>query len=77
MSYTYIQQRNEQFLNEKQLAEMLNIQSETLRNWRWEGKGPIFIKIGRNVRYRMSDVLNYINGNVRTSTTDTGEFCDA
>jgi predicted DNA-binding transcriptional regulator AlpA len=69
--------RNEQFLNDKQLAEMLNMKPETLKNWRWEGKGPIFIKIGRNVRYRMSDVLNYINGNVRTSTTDTGEFCDA
>jgi len=63
----------EQFLNEKELAELLNIKSETLRNWRWDGRGPIFIKIGSNVRYRMSDIEEYINGRIRKSTSDTGE----
>lgn len=62
-----------QFLNEKELAELLNMKSETLRNWRYEGKGPVFIKIGRNVRYCMSDVLDYLNPRRRESTQDIGE----
>jgi predicted DNA-binding transcriptional regulator AlpA len=62
----------EKFLSERELAQLLNIKSETLRNWRWDGKGPIYIKIGTNVRYRMSDINDFINKRVRTSTSDTG-----
>lgn len=63
----------ERFLSERELAQLLNIKSETLRNWRWDRKGPIYIKIGTNVRYRMSDINDFINKRVRTSTSDTGE----
>lgn len=64
---------NEQFLNEKELAKILNIKPETLRNWRWDGKGPIYIKLGSNVRYRMSDVQDFLDGRIRRSTSDMGE----
>lgn len=64
---------NEQFLNEKELAKILNIKPETLRNWRWDGKGPIYIKLGSNVRYRMSDVQDFLDGRIRKSTSDMGE----
>lgn len=68
---------DEKFLNEKELANILNIKPETLRNWRWDGKGPIYIKIGSNVRYRMSDVQDFLNGRIRRSTSDMGESCHA
>lgn len=47
---------SEPLLTEREAAEYLNIPSETLRYYRWQGTGPRFIKIGRYVRYRPSDV---------------------
>jgi predicted DNA-binding transcriptional regulator AlpA len=39
---------------------------------RLHGDGPRFVKLGRSVRYRAADVLEWINENIRTSTADTG-----
>lgn len=36
---------------------------------RWEGGGPKFLKIGRLVRYRKSDVLAWINQRPTVSST--------
>lgn len=36
---------------------------------RFEGKGLPFVKIGRLVRYRKQDVLDFINGHTFSSTT--------
>jgi hypothetical protein len=43
---------------------------QTLRNWRHLSRGPAYSKMGRSVRYRVSDLINYaetrkvkINGN--------------
>jgi hypothetical protein len=44
----------------------------TLQRWRGEGNGPAYLKIGKSVRYRHSDLTNYVNSCVRTSTTDQG-----
>lgn len=41
-------------------AEMLALSSGTLENWRVHGEGPPFIKIGRAVRYRLSDLDAWI-----------------
>jgi predicted DNA-binding transcriptional regulator AlpA len=43
------------------LAAFLSLSHITLTNWRSEGCSPIpYIKIGRLVRYKYSDVLIYI-----------------
>ena len=34
---------------------------ETLRNWRYQGKGVRFIKIGNLVKYPLSEVIKYEN----------------
>jgi hypothetical protein len=31
----------------------------TLENWRHQGKGPTWLKIGGQARYRLADVLAY------------------
>ncbi|MHB1799618.1 MAG: helix-turn-helix transcriptional regulator [Vulcanimicrobiaceae bacterium] len=42
---------------------MLGASVQTMRNWRWRGKGPRFLKIGaRMVRYQRSDLLAFIEG---------------
>jgi len=60
------------FLTENSLAELIGIKAPTLRKWRWEGKGPKFIKMGHRVMYAMDDVTSYINAQRRNSTSDMG-----
>lgn len=62
----------ETLLNVKQTAEKLCVSEMTLRKWRWEGKGPKFVKMGRKVVYRESDLRDYVSSMVRTSTSDMG-----
>jgi excisionase family DNA binding protein len=45
-----------EFLDEKSLCALLAISSVTATKWRAKAKGPPFIKVGRLVRYRRSDV---------------------
>ena len=51
-------------------AAYLNIQPTTLEQWRWNGKSPKFIKIGRCVRYREMDLEAFLNERVYRSTTE-------
>ena len=60
-------------LTEIQAAELLgNISPKTLQSWRVSGRGPVFIKVGRLVRYKIADLENFLNHNRRRSTSDTG-----
>jgi len=54
------------------VSQMLCVSAATLRKWRWEGKGPKFVKIGRKVVYRQSDIDEYIQSQIRSSTSDLG-----
>lgn len=47
---------NHSLLTEKALAERWDIKSATLSQWRWNGRGPQFMKIGRRVFYRIQDI---------------------
>ena len=48
-------------LSEREVSEDLNVALNTLRNWRWRGEGPRFVKLGkRAVRYRRADVDAFI-----------------
>ena len=43
-----------------ELSEYLGIAIETLKKYRMRGTGPKFIKLGRLVRYRLSDVDEWV-----------------
>jgi hypothetical protein len=62
--------------NEETVANRLNVSVRTLQKWRWQGKGPRYIKLGAGtfgaVRYRQSDVDAYIAAGARASTSDPG-----
>lgn len=55
-------------LNPVQLAEKICITVGTLAHWRYTGQGPKFIKVGRNVRYRVSDIDAWLNAQTRSQT---------
>ena len=42
----------EALLNEKRVAETLGMSLAALRRWRYERRGPGYLKIGSAVRYR-------------------------
>ncbi len=48
------------YLTEKQVAEITQIALSTLRNDRFLGQGIPYIKIGRSVRYSLTDVVNFM-----------------
>ena len=48
-------------LNARAAADFLDVHPVTLANWRVDGQGPKFLRIGpRNIRYRRSDLLTYL-----------------
>jgi predicted DNA-binding transcriptional regulator AlpA len=48
-------------LGEKEVAAILGVAEQTLRNWRCQGKPPVYVKIGgRAIRYRREDIDSFI-----------------
>jgi len=50
-----------QYLNEKEVAMMTRRAVSTLRNERYLRRGIPFIKIWRSVRYKMADVVMFMD----------------
>ena len=55
--------RNTDLVDETEAAATLNVAPGTLKQWRYLGKGPAFVRIGRHARYLRSDLDAYITGN--------------
>lgn len=58
-----------QLLTPDALALRWSMNSNTLRYWRWNGRGPIFLKIGRRVLYRLEDIEQFEKAKVRQNTS--------
>jgi excisionase family DNA binding protein len=54
----------EALLREVQAADLLNLSVRTLQAWRTQGLGPAFVRAGRAIRYRRSDLLAWVHANV-------------
>lgn len=65
---------NESLLDRKTAAAGMGYTVGWLESVATNGGGPILTKIGRNVRYRKSDVLAWLNANSRRirSTAELG-----
>ena len=46
-------------LNQVELARRWSLSHRTLERWRWEGRGPQYLKIGGRIVYRLSDIEAY------------------
>lgn len=58
-------------INQIQLAARWGISHRTLERWRWTGEGPKFVKLGGRVVYRLSDIEEYEQEMIRSSTSNT------
>ncbi len=52
---------SEKHLSPDELAEREGVAVDTVYRWNWLGTGPRYLKIGRNVRYRLADVIAWEN----------------
>ena len=48
------------YITEKEVSEITGRALSTLRNERFLGKGIPYIKIGKSVRYRLDDVIEFM-----------------
>ena len=54
----------------QQAADYLGLAVSTLNKWRCLGGGPVFLKMGRAVRYRQKNLDSYMETAERQSTSD-------
>ena len=54
-----------EFVDEVRLAARLGVSRSTLQSWRYSGRGPRWIKLGRLIRYRITDVDAFLVANTR------------
>ncbi len=47
--------------DEHQASEITGFTVKTLQQRRWAGKAPRFLKVGRKIRYRKSDLLDFLD----------------
>ncbi len=58
------------FLNTVEAAAWLRLTKNTLEKMRVQGRGPVYRKHGRYVRYHIEDLVDYSAANKRSSTSD-------
>ncbi len=51
----------QEFLSPAELAEWLGVPRSTIYEWRYSGTGPPAVKLGRHVRFRMVNVLAWLD----------------
>ena len=55
-------------LTEEDLAQRWKVSILTISQWRWNGKGPRFFKMGRQIFYRPADVQRFEEQKSKRST---------
>jgi predicted DNA-binding transcriptional regulator AlpA len=50
---------NERWLSRQELADRYGLPVKTLAQWASKGTGPRYARMGRHVRYRLSDVIDW------------------
>jgi hypothetical protein len=69
----YPQPLEEVILDTRGAAKYLGLGITTLEKRRIAGAEPRFIRLGRSIRYRLSELNSFLENNVRVSTSDTGK----
>lgn len=43
-----------------EFADFVRQRDQTVRRWRMEGRGPVFVRMGNRAYYRPSDILEWL-----------------
>lgn len=52
----------DKLLTADEVATLLGVPVKTLYRWRWLGKAPRAVKVGRHLRFRQADVEQWLDG---------------
>ncbi|MDF1595109.1 MAG: helix-turn-helix domain-containing protein [Acidimicrobiia bacterium] len=58
---------DDRLLTAEDLAAFLDVPIKTLYAWRYRGEGPVGFRVGKHVRYRWTDVEQWIRDRVRVA----------
>ena len=58
---------DQELLTQAALARRWKVSPRTLERWRWLGRGPQYMKVGGQVRYRIADVEAYEAAQLRAT----------
>lgn len=56
------------YLSVFQAAQVLGYSPRTLDDWRFRGGGPRYLKIGRSIRYRTEDLIDWAESHGQRNT---------
>ncbi len=59
-SHTNPELNTNPLINEHEVARLTGMSVASVRRWRLFGRGPKFVKIGASCRYKISDVLTFL-----------------
>ncbi len=62
--------------DQKRAAHFLGLSVRTLERHRLAGTGPRYVRLGRLVRYRQQDLADFVERNLRTSTSEDSAAAD-
>lgn len=61
-----------QYMTEQEVSKITGLAVQTLRNYRFQNRGFPYCKVGRSVRYRLADVLSFMESH-KIQTCDSIE----
>lgn len=53
-------EQEDRYVNDVEAAKLLSASPQTLRNWRFLGKGPDYSKKSRMVRYSIKSLISFM-----------------
>lgn len=53
-------EQEDRYVNDVEAAKLLSTSPQTLRNWRFLGKGPDYSKKSRMVRYSIKSLISFM-----------------
>ena len=62
---------DDRLLNQESAAALIGVKPLTLATWRHKGRGPPFIKVGRNAFYKATDIERWLNEQAVVPITKT------
>jgi hypothetical protein len=55
---------DEPLLREDEAAKELNVRPQTMAAWRYRGKGPSYVRVGKLIFYKPSQIREYVDASV-------------
>ena len=61
--------KNKVLLSPSELAARWRVTLCTLSQWRWNGNGPAYIKVGKSILYDLAVIEDFENKRIRHNTS--------